>query len=78
MPVIRDSDGLIHGYITGKSSNPFVLWCYENYLSVKMGKAFFTRLEGLHLPLGPVESDYIINLYPKARIVQTVLTRLRG
>jgi len=78
MPVIRDFDDLSYAYIAGEPSNPFVAWCFENYLSVKNGKAFFTRLEGLRLPPGPVESDYIIRLYPRAKIVQTVLTRLGG
>ena len=75
---IRDLEGLGYDYIIGKSSNPFVAWCSANYLSIKTGKAFFTHLERSSFPPGPVESDFFLNLYPNAKIVQTVLTRLSG
>ena len=70
---ISNLDEMGMDYIRGKSSNPFVLWCYKNYLSTKEGKAFLCRSIGLKLPRGPLETDYLQNLYPKACIVQTVL-----
>jgi hypothetical protein len=67
-----------YAYITGKSANPFVSSCFDRYLSVKSGKAFFTRFDTTRLPPGPVESDFFLNLYPQARIVHTLLIRLSG
>jgi hypothetical protein len=56
----------------GKSSDPFVLWCFQNYLSVDNGKAFLTLPKGLDLS-GIIENEYLLSLYPKANIVRTVL-----
>jgi hypothetical protein len=72
-PPIRDWTELGHGYITGKSSNPFVLWCSVNYLSAKDGKAFLSRLKNMRLPPGPATSAFFQDRYPKARIVHTLL-----
>ena len=64
----------LDGYITGKTENPFVHWCFEKYVSIKTGKASLPHcLEPF--PPGPVESKFFQGLYPKAKIVQTLLLR---
>jgi hypothetical protein len=70
---IREFDDLGMGYITGRSTHPFVVWCASNYLSAKTGKAFLTRYEGRKLPPGPVQSNFFREDLPRARIVQTLL-----
>src|SRR5580658_5183393 len=48
VPIPKNED-LGMDYHRGKSSDPFVLWCFQNYLSATDGKAFLTSPKGLDL-----------------------------
>jgi hypothetical protein len=71
-PILQVED-LGHDYLRGKSARPFVVWCFDNYLSVDSGKASLAPPENLRLPPGPVKTEFLHSVYPNAKIVHTVL-----
>jgi len=71
-PILEFED-LGHGFITGKSTNPFVQWCGANYLSVKSGKAYLTQPEKQELEPWSLLRGDMHDRFPQAKIVYTLI-----
>ena len=61
-----------YDYIRPNPQHPFVSWCFARYTSPASGSALLTKPE-LTLPPGPVEESFLLSLFPRARIVFTIL-----
>lgn len=67
-PTLDDTD-----YICHDPSHPFVAWCLERYTSPSRGSAFITRPTGISFPPGFIESQYLTAIFPRSRVVISVL-----
>ena len=56
-------------FIQPDRQQPFVAWCFEQYVSPSTGRALLTRYKGPALPRGFVSPQFFTNRFPSARIV---------
>ncbi len=70
---ILEFEGLGIGFISGKSTDPFIPWCAANYLSVKTGKAYLTQPEKQELDPWSLLRGEMHDRFPQAKIVYTLI-----